>query len=92
MALTMTGGPEPLMLAMREHGREKMMNNLILVMVIIMVIGHGVRCIVTKKINLELTIMSCTKVQLCLTDGWTMKRGWETSYGLQMNQVEELFR
>ena len=44
------------MLAMREHGREKMMNDLILVMVIIMVNGHGARCIVTKKINLELTI------------------------------------
>ena len=40
MASTMTGGPEPLILAMREHGREKMMNHLILVMVIIMVNGQ----------------------------------------------------
>ena len=40
MASTMTGGPEPLMLAMREYGREKMMNHLILVMVIIMVNGQ----------------------------------------------------
>ena len=27
MASTTTGGPEPLMLAMREHGREKILVN-----------------------------------------------------------------
>ena len=56
--------------------------------------GHDVShdawwCFVTEKLQLGQRINILWKN---LTDGSTTRRGWATSCGLQMNQVEELFR